>query len=127
MGAMDAGEPVDAVEPVGLSRPAIAFRAAHILFGVVAMTGLGYLWFCALSGRRDRVLQLATLQLAFEGVALVVGRGNCPFGPLQARLGDPVPMFELFLPPRAAKAAVPILAGITLAGFAVLFARGPRH
>jgi hypothetical protein len=72
------------------------------------------------------VLTLATGQLLFEGGALIVGRGNCPFGPLQTRLGDPVPMFELLLPPRAAKAAVPILAGITIAGFAALLVRGPR-
>jgi hypothetical protein len=44
--------------------------------------------------------------------------------PLQRRLGDPVPMFELVLPPRAAKAAVPVLAGVALAG--CLLALRPR-
>jgi len=61
--------------------------------------------------------------LLVEGVALVIGRGNCPFGPFQRRLGDPVPMFELFLPPRAAKAAVPVLTLVSLAGLAALFGR----
>jgi hypothetical protein len=32
-------------------------------------------------------------------------------------------MFELVLPPRAAKAAIPILAVVSLAGYAVLFVR----
>ena len=114
-------------EPVILAPAARAFRLAHLTFGAFAMTGLGWIWFCALTGRRGRALRLATARLLFEGGALVVGRGDCPFGPLQARLGDPVPMFELFLPPRAAKAAVPFLAGVTLAGFAVLFVRGPRR
>jgi len=119
------------VEPMpvvatALKPAARAFRIAHLTFGAFAMAGLGWIWICALSGRRDRALRLATAQLLFEGGALIVGRGNCPFGPLQTRLGDPVPMFELFLPPRAAKAAVPILAGVTLAGFAVLLVRGPR-
>jgi hypothetical protein len=36
--------------------------------------------------------------------------------PVQRRLGDPVPMFELVLPPRAAKKAVPALAAVALAG-----------
>lgn len=36
---------------------------------------------------------------------MVIGGGNCPFGPLQRSLGDPVPMFELVLLPKAAKAA----------------------
>jgi hypothetical protein len=61
--------------------------------------------------------------LGSEGVALVIGRGNCPFGPFQRSLGDSVPMFEWFLPPRAAKAAIPILAAVTLGGFAALLVR----
>jgi len=36
-----------------------------------------------------------------------------------------VPLFELVLPPRAARAAVPLLAGISVAGVAVVVAR-PR-
>jgi hypothetical protein len=37
-------------------------------------------------------------------------------GPLQQQWGDPVPLFELVLPPKAAKAAVPALAALTVAG-----------
>jgi len=44
-----------------------------------------------LKRRRDRLLWACVSFLSLEGVALVVGRGNCPFGPLQRRLGDPVP------------------------------------
>jgi hypothetical protein len=35
-------------------------------------------------------------------------------------------MFELLLPPRAAKAAVPILAGASLAGLLAVVLRSPR-
>jgi hypothetical protein len=63
--------------------------------------------------------------LSIEGAALLVGRGDCPMGPLQEEWGDPVPFFELVLPPRAAKAAVPVLAVATLAGFALIWLRGP--
>jgi hypothetical protein len=55
----------------------------------------------------------------------VIGRGNCPLGPFQARLGDPVPLFELVLPPRAAKAAIPVLFGVTVAGIAALVVLPP--
>jgi len=65
--------------------------------------------------------------LSIEGVALVVGRGNCPFGTLQRRLGDPVPLFELVLPPRAAKAAIPVLTFVTVAGIAAAVFRRPRR
>ena len=103
-----------------------AFRLAHITWGVVSMGGLGYIWFSAATRRRDRLLAGSMALLSVEGAALVIGRGNCPFGPFQRRLGDPVPMFELVLPPRAAKAAIPILTGISLAGFLAVLMRPPR-
>ncbi len=61
-----------------------------------------------------------------EGAGLVIGRGHCPLGPFQRRLGDPVPMFELFMPKRAAKVAVPVLAGVTVAGLAAVALRRPE-
>jgi hypothetical protein len=111
----------------GLPPAAGAFRVAHAAFAAAQLTALGYLWFSALTRRRDRNLAAAVGFLGLEGAALVVGRGNCPFGPFQARLGDPVPLFELVLPPRAAKAAIPVLAAVTLAGFGALFLLPPAE
>ena len=102
-----------------------AFRVAHTVWAAISMAGLGCIWWSVLTGRRDRRVVASVAWLAAEGAALVVGRGNCPFGPAQRRLGDPVPLFELLLPPRAAKAAVPVLLVITLAGMAGLIV-GPR-
>jgi hypothetical protein len=48
-------------------------------------------------------------------------------GARQREWGDPKPFFELILPPRAAKAAVPILAVITVAGLAAVALRPPRR
>lgn len=63
--------------------------------------------------------------LAAEGGGLAVGRGDCPMGRVQASWGDPVPFFELILPPRAAKAAVPALAAVALAAISALVLRPP--
>jgi drug/metabolite transporter (DMT)-like permease len=63
--------------------------------------------------------------LGLEGVGLVIGRGNCPVGPQQTEWGDPVPFFELVLPKRAAKAAVPVLAAVAVTGIALLVIRRP--
>ncbi|MGO9178450.1 MAG: hypothetical protein ACLQHS_04110 [Candidatus Limnocylindrales bacterium] len=104
-----------------------AFRIAHVVWSVVSLASLGYIWTCALTRRRDARLWASVAFLSLEGVGLVVGRGDCPFGPLQTRLGDPIPLFELVLPPRAAKAAVPVLAGVTLAGVAIVIGRGPAE
>ena len=36
---------------------------------------------------------------------VAANHGDCPLGPLQARLGDPAPLFELVLSPTAARRA----------------------
>jgi hypothetical protein len=118
--------PVDRVRWSELPPGAKAFRIAHVIWGVGGLASLGYVWLAALRRRRDRALAGSVTFLVVEGIALLVGRGDCPFGPFQQRLGDPVPMFELVLPPRAAKAAVPLLTGLTLAGFVAVALRGPR-
>jgi len=101
------------------------FRVAHTVWSVFNLAALAHIWRCAVTRRRDRHLYSAVGLLLAEGGALMVGRGNCPFGPFQARLGDPVPLFELVLPPRAAKAAVPVLTVITLAGMVAVALRPP--
>jgi hypothetical protein len=103
------------------------FRVAHGVFGAVNLFGLAWIWLAAATRRRDRLVYGSIALLGAEGVALVIGRGDCPLGPFQAKLGDPVPMFEWVLPPRAAKAAIPVLAAVTLAAFGALLARPPRR
>ena len=112
-------------EEASLGRAARGSRVAHELIAVIDLGGLGSLWTCALTRRRDRLPHFSIKALLVEGVALVVGRGNCPLGPLQRKLGDPVPLFELVLPPRAARAAVPLLAAISAGGLALLAIRRP--
>jgi hypothetical protein len=116
---MDAADPGSHEQRESLSRSAVALRAGHTAIAVVELGCLGYVWACALTGRRDALLRVAIGILGAEGVGLVIGRGNCPLGPLQQRLGDPVPLFELILPPTWARRAVPILAGISLVGIAL--------
>ncbi len=91
------------------------------------LASLAYVWLCVVMKRRDKILRGSIALLLAEGGALVVGRGNCPLGPLQRNLGDQVPLFELVLPPRVAKAAIPTLAVVSVAGLAGLVARAPSH
>lgn len=103
-----------------------AFRVAHVAWGIVALSALARIWTCAVTRRRGRLLWASVAFLLTQGGALLAGRGDCPFGPFQRRLGDPVPMFELALPPRAAKAAIPILFVVTVAGMVAVVLRPPR-
>jgi hypothetical protein len=104
---------------------ALAFRLLHIGWGVLAMGALTNVWWHALTRRRSGAVWASAAMLLAQALALLVGRGNCPLGPFQRQLGDPVPMFELVLPPRAAKAAVPTLFMVGLVGLVTLLLRPP--
>lgn len=131
---MTACAPSSTVAWATLGWRARAWRLVHLGWSVAQLGALGTIWLAAITRRRSpRVWAMVAFLLA-ERAGLAVGRGNCPMGSIQARWGDPVPFFELMLPPRAAKGAVPILAVISLAGIAALVlrrpglvARGPRN
>jgi hypothetical protein len=110
-----------------LRGPAKAYRVFHAAWSVAGLASLGYIWFCAVTRRRDRRLAASVAFLSMEGVGLMIGGGDCPMGPLQEKLGDSVPFFELVLPPRAAKAAVPILAFASVAGIVAVAMRRPNR
>jgi len=107
-----------------LSREARTLRLLHTAIGLAELGCLGYLWFCALSRRRDRWLTLSVGVLAGEGVALLVAKG-CPLGVFQRRAGDDVPMFELWFGPRLAPFAIPSFTVIALMGLLLVFTRPP--
>jgi hypothetical protein len=108
-----------------LSRAAEAFRAIHGALSVGFLVAIAYVWWCALTGRRDGWLRAALAALVTEGALVAANRGDCPLGAMQERLGDPVPLFELVLSPTAARRAVPILGLLTSAGILVLLRRNP--
>jgi hypothetical protein len=110
-----------------LSPAATAFRTFHAAIALVFLAEIAYVWWCALTGRRDRLLRIAVGSLAAEGAVVTANHGDCPLGPLQDKLHDPVPLFELVLSARAAKLAVPVLGGITATGVALLWLRDPRR
>jgi hypothetical protein len=109
-----------------LTPAALAFRTAHAAVSTAFLFAIGYVWWCAVTGRRGRLLRTAVTVLASEGLLVAANHGDCPLGGLQERLGDPVPLFELVLSPRAARWAVPALGAVTVAGVALL-ARPNRH
>jgi hypothetical protein len=111
---------------MNLSRAALAFRTLHAAIAIEMLLAIAYVWWCALRGRRDYLLRIAAASLIGEGVLVAANHGDCPLGGLQERLGDPVPLFELVLSPRAAKRAVPTLGAITAAGLALLMVHGRR-
>jgi hypothetical protein len=104
----------------------VAWRAAHALIASGFLASIGYVWWCALTGRRGRLLRPAIAALAGEGVIVAANGGDCPLGPMGDRIGDPVPLFELVLPPRAARLAIPALGAVAAAGVGLIAVRGRR-
>jgi len=62
----------------------------------------------------------AVAALVVEGACVAANGGDCSLGPLQQRVGDPVPLFGLVLPPEAARRAVPCLGAVAAAGILAL-------
>ena len=109
-----------------LSSAARAFRTGHAAVALTFLLAIVYVWWCALTGRRDRWLRRAGVALIAEGALVAANRGDCPLGGVQERLGDPVPLFELVLPAPSARRAVPVLGAVTTAGLIALLRRSPR-
>jgi hypothetical protein len=109
-----------------LSPAALAFRVVHGVITASFLSCIAYVWWCVLTGRRDRLLGYIVGALVSEGACVAANGGDCPLGPIQDRLEDPVPFFELVLrSPRAAKLAVPVLGGVAAVGIVLLAHRGP--
>jgi len=105
---------------VDMSPAIVAWRAGHALIAVGFLASIAYVWWCALSGRRGPLLRAAVASLAAEGVVVAANHGDCPLGAVGERIGDPVPLFELVLPQRLARRAVPALGAVTAGGLALL-------
>ena len=101
------------------------WRIVHAVWSAAQLAALATIFRGVARRRRSPRLWACVAFLTLEGAGLLVGRGNCPMGRVQERWGDPKPFFELFLPRRAAKAAVPVLAGIALVALAGIAIRPP--
>lgn len=110
-----------------LSAAAWALRIAHAAITATFLAAIVHIWVCAATRRRNRWLHVAAVAVVGEGVVVAANHGDCPLGPLQQRLGDPVPLFELVLSPAAARRAVPALGCIATAGLVLLKTRPPHR
>jgi hypothetical protein len=104
-------------------RHVLVSRVGHGFVSLLFLCCIAALYLGAWRGKADAVTIAALAALCVEGVLVALSGGNCPLGPWFRRIGDETPFFELFLPPRAAKLAVPILAAVSVLGAVLLAAR----
>jgi hypothetical protein len=98
-------------------------RIVHGLITAFFLACIAAVWAAAWRARVDVFTVVALAALGAECVLVLACGGNCPLGPALRRMGDDKPFFELLLPPRAAKAAIPVLGAVAVAGAVVLAAR----
>ena len=122
-------EPID-LNRTPLGRRATALRYAHLGYAALGVGAITSVWAAAITKRENRYLFPSLALVGAEALALLVGRGDCPLNPIQARLGDDVPIFELCLPAGPARNAIPVLAMVTTAGLTTVALNWPlarRH
>lgn len=108
-----------------VSTHAIGLRIFHGIVAVYFTICLVYLYFVGLTGNVNKAFFiLATVSLAIEGVAVfVLNQGNCPLIHIQRKIGDHTPFFELLMPARVAKWAIPFFAVLTVIAVVLLLFR----
>jgi hypothetical protein len=101
----------------------LVLRTVHGVVSLYFLTCLGYVYYAAFARQYDLLLIVALLSLAAEGfIVFVLNKGDCPLIHIQRKLGDDKPFFELFLPPRLAKLAIPFFATLAVFGALLLVA-----
>src|SRR5690242_11517482 len=99
-------------------------RIIHGLFALYFILCLIYLYYAAIFSKIDLLLLIAVGSLSLEGLMVfVLNKGDCPLIHIQRKIGDNTPFFQLFLPAKIAKQAVPVLAKITWIGVILLLIR----
>ena len=111
------------VETPRITRVVLALRIGHGLISLVFLACIAAVYVAAWRGMADAVTYAALAALAVEGALVGLSGGNCPLGGLFQRFGDETPFFELLLPARAARAAVPVLGVAAVAGAVLLVVR----
>jgi len=99
-------------------------RLLHGLASLYFIGCLVYLYYAAVTGEATWFLVVALVSLAAEGyVVFVVNNGDCPLIHVQRKMGDNKPFFELFMPSKLAKQAIPCFAVLTWLAVALLLVR----
>jgi hypothetical protein len=105
----------------------LALRGVHSLLTLFFVSCLVYVYYAGIARKRTRLLAGASAALLVEGAVVKLNGGDCPLGTIHRRYGDDKAFFELLLPPRIARWAVPFLGGIAGFGFLLVLMRPPRR
>ncbi|MBP7832400.1 MAG: hypothetical protein KA035_01380 [Candidatus Levybacteria bacterium] len=102
----------------------LILRVIHGIFALYFIACLIYLYYAAIFSKIDLILLISVVSLGFEGIVVfILNKGDCPLIHVQRKIGDDIPFFQLFLPVKLAKKAVPFFAKLTWIGVALIMLR----
>jgi hypothetical protein len=103
----------------------VLIRLLHGSISLFFIACMGCVFYAAFSRRRPRLLYPAIAALTAEGAVVLANGGKCPLGRVHHRYGDDRDFFELFMPHRFSRHAVPVLTAVTAIG--IVLALRPRR
>ena len=95
----------------------------RLLHGALAsfyMYCLGYIYYSGITDRFTGWTLVSSGVILFEGLVVLINKGNCPLGYFHRKFGDNKTLFELLLPPRLAKQVFPFFAVLSTIGLVIL-------
>ena len=92
-------------------------RTIHGFISLFFLICIAYIYYAGVTNRKGLLAYLAIASVLVEGVIVTLNRGDCPLAGIHRRYGDNLAFFELFLPKRAAKLAIPFLGLVSAIGF----------
>jgi len=98
----------------------LLIRAVHGLLSAFFLSCIAFVYYAAIADVDSPLVIAAVGALILEGLVVALNGGDCPLGGIHRRFGDEKAFFELVLPPRVAKLAVPALGAVAALGIVVL-------
>ncbi len=109
---------------MSLKPAAVVLRVAHGLLLIYFVACIALIYYAAWYATFNTLILIAAVSLCVEGFAVfVLNNGDCPLIHLQRRVDDNKAFFAIFMPPAAAKQAIPVFALITTVGLLSLLIR----
>jgi hypothetical protein len=99
----------------------LLIRTIHGLLSAFFLACIGFVYYAVIADVDSPLVIAAAGALILEGLVVALNGGDCPLGGIHRRYGDEKAFFELVLPPRAAKLAVPVLGTVTAVGIVLVF------
>jgi hypothetical protein len=102
-----------------MTRSIFLLRLFHFFTAIYFIACLLELYYAGFTKNFNLIFLIAFFSLGFEGVVVfIINKGDCPLIHIQRKINDPIPFFNLFLPAKLAKLAIPFFSVITI--FAVI-------